>query len=156
MKFNASEDVDAPIDMVFAAYTDFVRYENGARSRGAEVRRVNAFLLATEGAQWRGSIPIRGKTRKIEAVIIKLAQNDRAILEAVIGGMEVQFEMIFVALTPVITRVSITVNLQPRTLAARLIVQSAKLARSKIIKRIHAMLVRYADEIEAAHRRSMT
>jgi len=153
MQFKAWEDVDAPLDYTFQRFTDFAKFEDAARDQGAEIRRVDNFVTPAEGVKWRGSVEVRGKTRGIEAELTRLADGEQVMLEARIGGMEVHYQMDFDALTDAATRVSVLTELKPRTLAARLIIQSAKLARGKIKQRIDGRLARFGNEVEADYQR---
>ena len=67
MKFETIEEVAAPQDYTFARFTDFTRYEGLARKYGADIRRVGGFTEVAEGATWRGTMQVRGKTRGVEA-----------------------------------------------------------------------------------------
>jgi hypothetical protein len=53
-----------------------------------------------------------------------------------------------VPLSPNRTRVNLVLKMSPKTLSARLLVQSFKLARSSINKRFKARMAQYAREIE--------
>jgi hypothetical protein len=153
MKFETIEEIDAPQDFAFARFTDFFRYEDMARNYGAELRRVGGFTEATEGATWRGSIPIRGRTRGVEAVVVSYDPSDYARIDTVVGGMNVIFEMRFEALADEKTKLIAVAELQARTLAARLIIQSAKLARKRLQDKITSKIVALANEYEDAYRR---
>ena len=73
MKFETIEEVAAPQDYTFARFTDFTRYEGLARKYGADIRRVGGFTEVAEGATWRGTLQVRGKTRGVEAVVTRYA-----------------------------------------------------------------------------------
>ena len=57
------------------------------------------------------------------------------------------------ALSPRRTRMSVSVELTPKTLAARLLVQSLKLAKSNMTKRFKLKVADYAKNMEERHSR---
>jgi hypothetical protein len=153
MKFETIEEIDAPQDFIFARFADFFRYEKLAQSYGAELRRVGGFTEVTEGATWRGSIPVRGRTRGMEAVVISSNPSDYTRVDTAVGGMNVIFEMRFEALADERTKLIAVAELQAKTLAARLVIQSAKLARKRLQAKITSKIVALANEYEDAWRR---
>jgi hypothetical protein len=69
LKFRISDDIEAPIDWVWEGFTDFAAIEADIRARDAELSRVGDWKEAALGVAWRGSVPVRGKVRTIEARI---------------------------------------------------------------------------------------
>jgi hypothetical protein len=53
------------------------------------------------------------------------------------------------------SRVSATLELKPTTLSARLVIQSLKLARGRVLQRMTGYLVRRGNEVEAEYRASL-
>ncbi len=68
--------------------------------------------------------------------------------------MAVNVDMGFADLGNGKTRVTVTAQLKPKTLGARLIVQSAKLGRKRIQAKIDSKMVKLCNEIEAGWRRA--
>jgi len=153
MKFKVAEDIGAPIDMVFAHMTDFTSFEADAKGRGAELRRVDNWTRASAGVEWRGAVQVRGKTRAIAARVTTLTPQDSVVVDSRVGGMDCQLEMTFVELSSTMTRVGMILELRPDTLTARLILQTLKLARGRVLQRMTGVLARQGDAIEAALRR---
>ncbi len=154
MKFKVSEDIDAPIAMVWAHMTDFSGFETEARGRGVELSRVGNWVTAAEGCEWRGTVTVRGKARSINSKITRLLPEDVAVIESRVGGMDCLYEMGFVALSQDVTRASIVLNLSADTLTARLLLQTLKLARGRVLQRLQGMLARQGNAAEAAYRRA--
>ncbi len=154
MKFETIEEVSAPQDFTFARFTNYIRYEDMARNFGADIRRVGGFTDVSEGATWRGSMAIQGRTRGVEAVVVAYDPSDYARVDTTVGGMSVVFEMRFEALDGEKTRLVSTAELKAKTLAARLIIQSAKLARKRLQAKISSKIVALANEYEDEYRRS--
>jgi hypothetical protein len=153
MKFKLSEDVDAPLPLVWDRFTDFHGFEEDARGRGVEVSRVGNWSKTVEGVEWRGAVTIRGKRRAISSKVARMQENELCVLESRIGGMDCLYEMSFVELAPEVTRVSLVLNLSADTLTARLILQTLKLARGRVMQRLQGILARQGNAAEAAYRR---
>ena len=154
MKFKVSEDVDAPQAMVWARFTDFSGFEEDARGRGATVTRVGNWTATAEGVEWRGEVTIRGKNRTISAKVTRLSPDDLCVIESRIGGMDCYYEMSFIPLSTEVTRVALVLNLSADTLTARLLLQTLKLARGRVLQRLQGMIARQGNAVEAAYRRS--
>jgi hypothetical protein len=75
------------------------------------------------------------------------------VVESRIGGMDCYYEMGFVALSPTMTRVSLVLDLSANTLTARLLLQTLKLARGRVLQRLQGMIARQGNAVEAAWRR---
>ena len=154
MKFKVAEDVDAPIGFVFERMTDFSQFEADVKRRGADLRRVGNWTQIAEGVQWRGAVQVRGKKRKIEAELTELVPDESAKVDITVGGMEAVYQMAFIALSPEVTRVATELDLKPRTLTARLIIQTLKLARGRVVRRMTRNLKRQGNQTAAAWRQA--
>lgn len=148
MQVTAVEDVAAPIDHVFSELTNFTALERQALRRGMDVRRSYRSAMPEIGEGWTVKFRFRGKDR--EATILLQRFDDPQSLEfgGVSGGLETQTQIDLVPLSPNRTRVNVVVKLTPKTLSARLLVQSFKLARSNINKRFKSRMASYARDIE--------
>lgn len=153
MKFKVSEDVDAPQAMVWQGFTDFSGLETDARNRGATLVRVGNWTETNQNVEWRGEVTVRGKSRPIAAKVTQFSPQERCVIESRVGGMKCYQEMIFVPLSPEITRVALTLELSADTLTARLLLQTLKLARGRVMQRLQGMLVRQGNLTEVAYRR---
>lgn len=154
MKFKLSRDVDAPLGPVWARVTDFSGIEAEIRGRGADLVRVGDWQRPAEGVGWRGAVPVRGKSKAIEGRVTRLVAEDVIVIESRVGGMETYFEITLVALSPTLTRVALVLDLSARTLSARLLLQTLKLARKRVLARLDAMVSRQAMAAEADWRRA--
>lgn len=153
MIFETSEEVDVPRDFAFSRFGDFTRYEAAARAYGADIRRVNGFTELAEGAGWRGSVMVRGKTRGVEATVTRLVRPEHAQMQTLVGGMTVTVDLTFEELGPEQTLVRAKASLRATTLAARLILQTVKLGRRQIQAKLDSRIVALANEYEDEYRR---
>lgn len=153
MQFKTAEDIDAPIDVVWRHFTEFSGFEAEVQGRGAELTRVGNWKTAQEGVEWRGAVTIRGKRRAVSSKVTKLVEQDVCVIESRIGGMDCTYEMSFVALSPEVTRSALVLQLSASSLTARLLLQTLKLARVKVMQRMQGILARQGNAIEAEYRR---
>lgn len=152
MKFSTREDIEAPIDHVFAKVSDFAAFERSALRRGAEVRRVGAGPVQT-GSQWDAAFKFRGRDRKMQITLTTLEAPEMYQIAAQSDGIAADTLVELVALSPRRTRLSVALNLQPRSLTARVLLQSMKLAKNKLTKRFKARVLEMAEDIEDGYRK---
>jgi uncharacterized membrane protein len=149
LKFKVSDDVEAPVERVWAGFTDFAAIESDIRAREADLVRVGDWKEAALGVAWRGSVPVRGKIRPIDARIAAFTPGERMMVESKVGGMSCSYEVTFAALSEQMTRVSVTLELKASTLSARLLLQTLKIARRKVIQRLEGAIVRQGQAVES-------
>lgn len=148
MKLKVSEDADCPVDQGFAVLTDYASIEEELRSHGMQITRVQGWQELALGVAWLGRGEIRGKMRQVEAKVTALEPGRMVEVEARIGGMRAIYETRLVPLGDRITRVNVTLDMRPETLSARLLVQSLKLARGRVLDRMQVRLGRDVARME--------
>ena len=148
MQVTGTEDVAAPIEHVFAELTAFDALERQAMRRGIEVRRQFRGAEPQLGEGWDATFRFRGKERTAKITLTGFAAPDTVRFAGVIGGLETDTLIELVPLSPNRTRVNLVVKMSPKTLSARLLVQSFKLARSNINKRLKKRMSQFARDIE--------
>jgi hypothetical protein len=156
MKFKVSEDVDAPRSMVWARFTDFSGLEADTHRQGATLTRVGDWTSPSKGVEWRGEVMVRGTSRALAARVTRLAPQERCLIESRIGGMACSYEMSFVPLSTDVTRVTLVLDLSADTLSARLVLQTLKLARGRVMQRLQGTIARQGNAAEAAYRKQTT
>ncbi|MCV2874708.1 hypothetical protein OE810_00425 [Rhodobacteraceae bacterium XHP0102] len=155
MKFKATEDIDAPLELVFERFCDFRHIEDELTGRGAKLTREGGWVQPRKGASWSGEIKLRGRARPVSSQITSLIHEEALTIESQIGGMQSLYELRFQGINPQMSRVSATLELKPTTLSARLVIQSLKLARGRVLQRMTGYLVRRGNEVEAEFRASL-
>ncbi|MDQ2094177.1 SRPBCC family protein [Rhodalgimonas zhirmunskyi] len=153
MKFVTREDIEAPIDHVFKVLTDFEGFERQAMRRGAEVRRLDELEVPGEGARWALAFPFRGKPREMTVVCTEYDAPLRLNFESVMSGLDGDMKVELVALSRGRTRLSLEIEFKPKTLSARLLVQSIKLAKANISKRFQIKVAEFAKSTEENYKR---
>lgn len=148
MELTAREDIEAPLDRVFAELSDFAAVERQAMRRGIDVQRHGIETGVTEGMGWNVHFTFRGKKRDAEITLSDYAPPERMVFDSVSGGLEMRMVVDLIALSRTRTRIGVTTELKPKTLSARLLVQSLKLAKGGIEKRFQARAAGLAQDLE--------
>lgn len=145
MKFTAREDIEAPIRDVWAVVTDFDMFETAALRRGAQVQRQDK-----DGSPaWAAVFPFRGKERRVTIRLVRAEAPGQLGFAALGKALEGDVAIELVELSPQRTRMAVSSEMRPRTLAARLFVQSLKLARGRLTKRYQQGIAQLSNMIEA-------
>jgi len=152
MRFSAREDIEAPIGHVFASVTDFDGFERQALRRGAEVQRQDTYGKPGIGSEWQLRFPFRGKDRNVHARMTEFEAPHGFQAETESGGIDGQVVLDLVALSPGRTRMQMSIDLTPRSLSARLLIQSLKFAKSNLTKRYSNRIWQLAQDIEGKYR----
>ncbi len=148
MQLTAREDIEAPLDRVFAEITNFDSIERQALRRGVEVRRTDEVAGPAAGMSWRAGFGFRGKMREADITLREYTPPERLVFDSEVGGLEAKTVIELVPLSRGRTRINLVSQLVPKTLSARLLVQSLKLAKGGIDKRFRTRIARFARELE--------
>jgi hypothetical protein len=154
MKFSTKEDVEVPIDAVFDMMCDFETFERAAMRRGAEVQRTDAKEAPGVGMGWRAAFNMRGKRRLVDIEMITFDTPSEIVLECRSQGLLTMMTLELVALSKAKTRITISFDIKPLNLSARLLVQSLKLAKTSLNKKYKLRVADFAKTIEERHKRA--
>jgi hypothetical protein len=147
MKFSANEDIEAPVETVFAAITDFAVFERAALKRGAQLRRTEPQGAVGVGTGWAGTVPFRGKQRQISLTVAGHLPPSGLQLRGETGNLNLSMSVEVMALSRGRSRLHVAVEVLPRTLTARLLLQSAKIGKGGLDRRFKARVRAFADSI---------
>ena len=147
MKFVAVEDIAAPAQTVWARVSDFDSFERRVSGKAGDIRRTPEGP-ARPGTTWQGRATFNGKTRDATVTVLELTVPERLVVEGGTEGMNITVEVTVEALSPRSSRLTVTSEAKARTLAARLMLQSAKLARQAMAKRYKGRVAAFAEGIE--------
>ncbi|GIT89762.1 hypothetical protein JANAI62_07530 [Jannaschia pagri] len=148
MKFVATEEIAAPMDVVWRRVTDFDGFEARISARAGSVTRTPQGPV-TPATTWVGQVEFNGKTRKANVSILSLdAPGHHLEMEAQTNGMAITVDVALVTVSATRTRMTVTTDAKARTLAARLILQSAKLGRQVLAKRYKTRIATFARNVE--------
>jgi carbon monoxide dehydrogenase subunit G len=149
MKLSGRTDIGAPVAFVYAALSDFEGWERSAMRRGADVNRTDKLRVPGVGMTWQARFAWRGRERQLQVRLTKLEPQNGLTLDFDGPSVEGTLNIELVELAAKRTRMLMQVEAKPRTLAARLFVQSLRLAKGRVQRRYDARLTSIARDIEA-------
>ena len=148
MKFSSKQDIEAPLDFVWQELTDFEHFERMAVRRGAEVERIDHLKRAGAGMGWRLRFAFKGKPRKILLRIAEMSPPNALDFDldspSVAGGIRLEL----LALAPKRTRLTVVADTRPKTIAARLLIQSLRLVKGRTQRKLDGQMGKFAKMIE--------
>ncbi|MEO6299268.1 MAG: SRPBCC family protein [Paracoccaceae bacterium] len=148
MRLAAKYDVEAPVEFVFAQLADFNAWERSAMRRGADIARTDALTKDGPGMSWLTTFGFRNKDR---SVTIKLDELDPTSTLAVTAAARIADGILRIELLDLAarrTRVEVKLDIKPKSLAARIYVQSLRLTRSRVERNFAQRVAQLAVEIE--------
>lgn len=153
MELTGREDVDVPIAQAFDMLTDVEVYERSALRRGAEVTRIDSLARPGVGAKWEIAFQFRGKARELDLEITGFDAPNEVEMKATLQGLETDIKIELVALSRTRTRIQFWSGMRANSLSARLLLQSLKLARSSMNKRMAKRMATLRDDLEDRYSR---
>ena len=154
MIFTTHEDIEAPIEYVFAQVSDFAEIERAILKRGAEVQRKVDQTPPGVGMAWEIAFDLRDKRREIEMTLVAYDPFDSMCFDVVSPSMDGGLVLELLALSRGRTRLTLKSKLKPKNLSARLMVQSLKLARKNLTQRYEMRVASFARDVEVRYIRS--
>ena len=152
MRFSARRDIEAPVEHVFAYLTDYATHEATAARRGARVERVERQRAPETHPAWKVEFPYNGRERELSLEVNKHLPNEQLDFDARYQGLDLHSEVELMSLARLRTRLIVKVDLKPRSIKARLVIQSLRIAKNTIQKRFEKRLATLASEIESTFR----
>jgi len=152
MKFSTREDIEAPIADVFRAISDFDGFERSALRRGAEVSRTDALTAPGQGMMWKAQFPFRNRTRAADLELVEFDAPNSLALFTTISGLEAILVIDLVEMSRTRTRMHLSLDVKPKTISARLAVQSMRLAKANLTKKFRKRAADFAANIEQGYR----
>lgn len=106
------------------------------------------------GMTWNVSGDLRGKRRKVRIELTEYRPDNLLKFFVKSSGIEAFATMESMALTRKQSRIKVTTVLKPKTISARLILQSAKLAKNSMNRKFNHRFWTYANYIENNYNKS--
>ncbi len=134
MKFTTREDIEAPIETVWAALTDARSFEKKATRKGIEVRGLSGDAVEF-GSSWTAKFDYRGIRREMETVVTGCEAPRLLELDSNVGGLDGFLTAELSEKPEGITCLELTVEIKPASLSGKMLVQTMRLAKGRLDKR---------------------
>lgn len=154
MKFSTREEIEASQSQVFEQISDFALLERLAMRRGAQVRRIEEGEPDGLGRVWDATFRFRGKMRTLQVAIAEIRGPELLRAQSAMTGLDSEFEITLVPLAPSRTRMILTLEMRPKSMPARLLLQSMKLAKGSLTSRFKTRVEEFARGVEERARMS--
>ncbi|MEO8531938.1 MAG: SRPBCC family protein [Deltaproteobacteria bacterium] len=152
MRFSARRDIESSAEDVFAFLTDYAGHESLAARRGVRIERIEKPGGSADRPAWSAEFQYGGRERKITIAVTNAVAPERLESDVYYQGLDVQVEVELVPLARTRTRMITKIDLIPQSIKARLVVQSLRLAKATIQRRLERRLETLAAEIETRKR----
>ena len=148
MKFVAKKDVEIPQQVLFDRMADFQLFERVAIRRGVEVIRTGS-MASAGGLKWDCKFEYRGRDRNARVQVAEFTTPERLVFLVTNAALNLRLDITLSPLSKKQSRFIVTSVIEPKTVTARLLVQSMKLARSKYNQRYQKRVAEVANELVA-------
>lgn len=152
MKLNARKDVDMAAAELFAAISDFAYFERLALSQGVVVDRLAGEGRCAAGSVWRTRFLFRGRERTMTTRISEVETPRNLFLQGQSGNYDLFIAAHLAPLSRYETRLAVEFVVKPRSLAARMTIQTMRLARARIEARLSRKLGQFVDHVRTRAR----
>ena len=150
MKLTTRKDIEAPLDAVWEALSDFDHWERAAMRRGVEVHRAEPEVPgAPPPLSWTTLLVWRERQRRVDLKVVEQVPGQRLVVNGGGDTVEGRMEAELLEMGPHRTRILVSLTLSPLSLAARLFLQSARLVRGKLEERLDLRVAGFAEVVEA-------
>lgn len=148
MKLATKKDIEGPVAQVWQVMSDFEGWERAVMRRGVEVTRTDALRTPGVGMTWLARFRYRSKDRKVEVKLIEMQAPGHLGFSAVSAALGVEASVELIEMSAKRTRMHLVSEVKPRSLGARLFLQSLRLVRGKVERNFNAKVGQFAADIE--------
>lgn len=156
MKLTAKTDLEVPAAAVYATLIDHAAWEREAIRNGVEIERPAGTPAMGVGAEWRVRGHFRGKARKMLLRINDLTPGQRIAMGIDSPSVDGLTSLEVMVLSPRRSRLRVDLEVKPKTLAARLFINTMRLAKGRVQARFEKGLARLGSRIKERYDRSQS
>jgi len=155
MKFTSDEIVKAPLADVFRACTAFETFTRLARNRDISVERTDDLAAPGPGMSWTIGFRLRGRRRTADVRMRRFDAPSGFVAHSRSGGLDAVITLKLSETTPNTTRMVTTINVQAKSVSGKIVMQSLRLVRGRVKRRIARRAAAFARRIEVDWRRQV-
>ncbi|MCZ0964432.1 hypothetical protein [Paracoccus benzoatiresistens] len=150
MKFSTRIDTDIPASDLFHIAGDFSRSERALAARGVLVRRIDPAQEPGTGLGWEIDFNWRGQRRMVRLDVTRFDHPSHITLDGHSDQFELSINMTVLALSRVKSRLLFETEVRPRSMRARLLLQTAKLGKSQLDRKYDQRITDFLTHLRAA------
>lgn len=154
MRLTAKTDLEVPAAFVFATLIDHASWEREAIRNGVEVERPQGTPDNGVGAEWLIRGHFRGKARRALIRIEEMTPSQRLALLIDSPTIDGIARIEVMVLSPRRSRLRVDLEVKPKTLAARLFINTMRLAKGRVQARFERSLGNLGARIKDRYERS--
>ncbi|WP_134679971.1 SRPBCC family protein [Paracoccus ravus] len=147
MKFSTRQDADLPAESLFAAISDFAMMERMLLRRGVSVRRDVSGQPPHLGSSWALGFDWRGKARQVSLELTEIMPPERIGFAGKSDMFEIALSLSVVALTKSKSRLICEIDVAPKGMKARLLLQTARLSKTQLDRRFAQRIGDFVDRL---------
>lgn len=152
MKFSSNEDVEAPQDAVFSMFTDFDGFERAILRQGAQISRTDSVRRKDVGMMWKASFKLRGKLREVTGELVEFTPVEGYAIDVASPNLLGFLNVELLPLSKSRTRVAVSLEIKPKSLSGRLMVQTLKLGKTRLTRRFKIRVAEFAKTLETKYK----
>lgn len=144
MKFSTRIDKNISAEQLFDSVADFDKIERLLIRRGVAVDRADDMQ---DGARaWNLAFDWRGQRRALRLVLVQFDRPEKFAVRGESTPFDLRIDMSVVALARNRARLIFEMEVKPRNMRARLVLQTAKLGKAQIDRRLEAKVSAFVDD----------
>lgn len=144
MKFSTRIDKNLSAEQLFDSVADFDKIERMLIRRGVAVSRADDM---PDGARaWNLAFDWRGQRRGLRLVLVQFDRPEKLALTGESVPFELRIDIAVVALARNRSRLNFELEVKPRNMRARLVLQTAKLGKAQIDRKLEAKVSGFVDD----------
>ncbi len=146
MQFKHKQIIDTPVDYAFTRASDFARFEKQSSDKGFGFKR-HGHAKIEIGTQWNITLPFRGRRRKFMAELCEFIPPRVISYKSTSMKYQAALSLTFTPISAQKCRMDMLMVAQARSLGARMLFGSIRLARRRINKRLRREMQEMADRL---------
>lgn len=150
MKFSTRVETDRSSEDLFGVIGDFSRTERALMARGIGARRLDPLQQPGTGAGWVLDFLWRGSPRQVWLEVTRFDRPSHIVLEGHSDLFNLSIAMTLVPLSRSRTRLLFETEIRPRTMRARLLLQTAKLGKAQLDRKYDQRIADFLTHLRAA------
>lgn len=150
MKFSTRHDADCTADELFDVIGDFGRIERMLIGRGAKVTRIDPAQEPGTGMGWQIGFDWRGRPRNLRLDVTRHDRPERLSMAGMSDALDITIDVTVIALSRTRSRLIFETEIRPRNMKARLMLQTAKLAKPQLDRKFDRRIAEFISDLQQA------